>query len=141
MSLQVIPISSLPNQSFNVQLSVDNKPLTLGVRISFNEMASYWILRISDVFDNVLIDSIPMLVGTWPAANLLQQQKYLNIGSRYVVNVSSLIAAQPSSVGYGGGSYGGEGFGGDNGMSGFDWPDNLNLGRDFQLWIDDTPVT
>jgi len=140
MSLQVIPIRPSPNQLFSVQLDLNGRPLTLNVAFRYNEMASYWVLSISDASNNLLLDSIPCLTGTWPAANLLVQQKYLNIGAWYVVNVSNLVAAQPSVLGYGGGGFGGSSYGGDSGMSGIDWPNNLNLGLDFQLWVDDTPT-
>lgn len=143
MSLQVIPLNSAPNQSFTVQLNVDDKPLSLNVNLSYNEMASYWILAILDIANNLLVDSVPMLTGSYPAGNLLEQQRYLNIGAWYVVNVSNVILNSPlesgASAGYGGGNYGSGGFGGDEGMSGYDWPNDTNLGTDYQLWVDDTP--
>ena len=120
MSLQVIPLTTSPNQSLTVQLTVDGSPLTLNITVEYDQMAGYWILGISDVNNNLLIDSVPMITGSYPAGNLLEQQRYLGIGSWYVVNVSNLI---PDSVNSGG----------------VDYPDNTNLGTDFQLWVDDTP--
>lgn len=140
MSLQVIPLSSAPNQSFTAQLNVDGSPLTLNITVRYNQMASYWVLSISDVNNNLLIDSVPMITGSYPAANLLEQQKYLGIGSWYIVNVSNLIPVQSSSQGYGLRGFGSGPYGGDIGMVNFDWPGDSNLGSDFQLWVNDTPA-
>jgi hypothetical protein len=137
MSLQVIPLSSLPNQEFSVQLDLNGNPLVLNVVISYNEMASYWTLTVSDTFNNLLLDSIPLVVGSWPAANIMHQYDYLKIGAWYIINVSNLVAAQTFSIGYGEGGYGGGPYGGSVGGGGSDWPNNTNLGTDFQLWIED----
>lgn len=137
MALQVIPLSSLPNQEFSVQLNLNGNPLVLNVVISYNEMASYWTIKISDNLNNLLLDSVPFVVGSWPAANILHQYDYLNIGSWYIINVSNLNAAQMLPYGYGEGGYGGDPYGGESGSSGVDWPSNMNLGTDFQLWIED----
>lgn len=140
MSLQKIPLTNSPNQNFTVQLQVDGRPLTLTVTIKYNEMAGYWILSISDYANTLLIDSIPMICGSYPAANLLQQQKYLNIGSWYVVNVANLLPTGSSGLGYGQGFYGQGPYGGSSGQGGEDYPDSNNLGTDFELWVDDTPL-
>lgn len=139
MSLQQIPLTNSPNQSFTVQLQVDGRPLSLNLTVKFNEMAGYWILSISDVNNRLLIDSVPMITGGYPAANILQQQRYLAIGSWYIVNVSNIIPNTVSGVGYGQGFYGFGGYGGESGLSGIDFPDDTNLGIDFQLWVGDTP--
>lgn len=139
MSLQQIPITNNPNQSFTVLLQVDGAPLTLNLTISFDEMAGYWILSISDVNNNLLIDSVPMICGNYPAANLLQQQKYLGIGSWYIINVANSTPTGASGVGYGEGFYGEGPYGGQSGQGGEDYPDANNLGTDFQLWVNDSP--
>jgi hypothetical protein len=151
MSLQVVPLSTAPNQSFAAALNVDGAALTLNLDIHFNEMAGYWVMSISDANNNLLIDSVPMLTGSWPAGNLLAQQQYLKIGSAYIVNVSNINSVSPSSTaaggdigfgqgGFGQGGYGGAGYGGSTGLGGLDYPDDTNLGTDFELWWDDTPV-
>ena len=140
MSLQVITLTNSPNQSYTVNLNVDGSPLTLNITISYNEMAQYWILAIYSANNQLLIDSVPMLTGNYPAGNLLEQQKYLNIGSWYVVNVSNLSVDAGTETGYGEGPYGAGGYGGELGQGGFDYPNSTNLGTDFQLWVDDTPL-
>jgi len=140
MSLQVIPLSTSPNQSFTVQLTVDGSALQLNVTLSYNQMAGYWILSISDINNNLLIDSVPALTGSYPAANILEQQAYLRIGSWYIVNVSNITPQSGSEIGYGEGFYGAGPYGGEAGLGGTDYPNDTNLGTDFQLWIDDTPT-
>lgn len=139
MSLQQIPLTNSPNQSLTVQLDVDGVPLTLNLTVSYNEMAGYWVLSISDVNNNLLIDSVPMLTGGYPSANILQQQKYLNIGSWYIINIANGIPT--GSQGYGQGGYGQGNYGGAAGQGGVDFPDSTNLGISFQLWVNDTPLS
>ncbi len=139
MALQVVPLTNSPNQSFTAQLQVDGAPLSLNLEINYNEMAGYWVMSISDVNNNLLIDSIPLITGSYPAANLLEQQKYLAIGSWYIINVSNLISETGSETGYGQGAYGAGPYGGQLGQGGVDYPNSTNLGTDFQLWVGDTP--
>src|SRR6185312_15137310 len=134
MSLQVVPLTNSPNQTYTVQLNVDGQALTLNITVSYNEMAGYWMLGIYDASNNLIIDSIPMLTGNYPAGNLLEQQRYLNIGSWYLVDVSNLSVESGSSVGYGEGPFGGGPYGGQVGQGGTDYPNSTNLGTDFQLW-------
>lgn len=114
MASQIIPVSSNPNQTLAVSLSIDNKTVTLQLRLRFNEMAGYWVMAISDRNGMLLVDSIPMLTADYPAANLLQQHAYLGIGSAYVLNASGVA---------------------------LDYPDANSLGSDFVLLWDDTPLT
>lgn len=142
MSLQLVPINSAPNQSFTAALTVDGKPLSLNLQIRYVEMAGYWVMTISDVNNNLLIDSIPMICGGYPAGNLLQQQRYMAIGSAYIVNVSNSNGAGGSiGFGYGQGGYGQGPYGGGIGFGGVDYPNESNLGVDFSLWWSDTPAS
>jgi hypothetical protein len=141
MSLQAVSVSNAPRQSFKALLLVDNRALTLNLAITYNEMAGYWVLRISDVNNQVLVDSIPMLTGEYPAANLLEQHQYLGIGSAYLVDISNISLSTPvASIGYGEGGYGLGGYGG-TGLKegGIVYPNQSNLGTDFHLWWGDTP--
>lgn len=113
MASQILPLTNAPDQTMSVSLTVDGAPLTLGLRIRFSEIAGYWVLTIKDRRGGLLVDSVPLLTGYYPAANLLQQQAYLGIGSAYLLNVSGTDA---------------------------DHPDATNLGRDFLLLWDDTPT-
>ncbi len=140
MSLQLVPLTNSPNQAFSVQLQVDGLPLTLSLAINFNEMAGYWVMSISDINNNLLISSIPLLCGTYPAANLLQQQRYLKIGSAFIINAGNTTPSGGSGEGYGQGGYGQGPYGGQSGQGGEDYPDASNLGTGFQLWWGDSPL-
>lgn len=91
--MQVIPLNSNPNQSFNITLSVDNKNLTLGFYIAYNEIAGYWFMNIADKDGNKLLSGIPLLVGY----NLLRQYKYLNIGSAYMAKIDNITDENANS--------------------------------------------
>jgi hypothetical protein len=108
---QIIPLDNSPNQQFTATLNVDGSPLTLQFKIYYNEMAGYWMMDIADANGNPLLASRPLITGSWPAANLLQQFAYLKIGSAYIINASG---------------------------SAMDYPDKTNLGTDFVLLWDDT---
>lgn len=111
MANQIIPLGTAAAQSLQVALSVDGRPITLRLTIRFNEMAGYWVMTIANSTGVVLLDSIPLVTGSYPAANLLQQYGYLGIGSAYVINASGVAQ---------------------------DYPDGTNLGSDFLLLWGDT---
>jgi Domain of unknown function (DUF6983) len=92
---QVIPLTTAPNQTFSVQLTVNSKPLTLNFSLSYSEMAGYWQLAVSDVNSNLLIASVPLITGWYPAANLLGQYQYLQIGSAYLLNTGNANTDYP----------------------------------------------
>jgi hypothetical protein len=85
---QILPVTSDPYQKLSVSLSVDDQVLNLNLVLSYNEIAGYWTVAISDAAGNLLVDSLPLITGVWPAANLLGQFGYLKIGSLYVLNIS-----------------------------------------------------
>jgi len=76
---QIIPLSNAPNQTLSVALNVDGAVLRLNLFITYSEMAQYWLMSIFDSRNNLILSSIPLITGSWPAANLLQQQGYLKI--------------------------------------------------------------
>ena len=89
MATQIIPLTSDPNQQFQITLSVDDSNRTLSFSLSYNEMAEYWIMAITDpAMNTVLLDSIPLVPGDYPAANILSQYAYFGIGSAYVIKAS-----------------------------------------------------
>jgi hypothetical protein len=90
--MYIIPLTSDPDQTFISTISVDDKNLTLMFRLRYNTIASYWFLAIADSKGNVLIDSLPLFTGQ----NLLQQYRYLNIGSAYLVQNGKTYTENPS---------------------------------------------
>ncbi len=113
MASQLVPVTNAPNQSFAVSLNVDSRVLVVQLSVRFSEIAGYWVLTIRDRSGNALVDSVPMITGAYPAANLLQQHRYLGIGSLFLVNASGVSSG---------------------------WPDATNLGSDFVLLWSDSPT-
>jgi hypothetical protein len=113
MAAQIIPLTSAANQSFNVQLQVDGQPLTLTINIAWSTMAGYWVMDIFDAVGNPLARSVPLITGSYPAANILGQQVYLAIGSAFMLN---------------------------GGNANADYAGVANLGTDFTLLWSDTPL-
>jgi hypothetical protein len=110
MADQFIPVTSAPNQMQSVTGNINGALLTLQFGFYFSEMSGCWIMRILDKSGNLLLDSIPVICGEWPAANLLASYGYLGIGSLYIINMSGIK---------------------------LDYPGPTNLGTDFQLmWSD-----
>lgn len=110
---QFISLNSSPNQQLSVALSINGGTVTLQLAVRFNEMAGYWVMSIADPQGVPLISTIPLVTGTYPAANLLLPYQYMNIGSAYVINISGVTSP--------------------------DYPNANNLGTDFQvLWDDNT---
>ena len=95
MSSQIVPLTSLQNQTLAVQLTVDAAPLTLNLTASYSTMAGYWQLTVADVNGNVLLASVPLITGWYPAANLLAQYGYLQIGSAYLLNTGNAASDYP----------------------------------------------
>lgn len=113
MSAQIVPLTSEPNQTFTAQLSIDGQAVKLQLGVRFNQMAAYWVLSVADAAGNPLLDSVPMLTGSYPAANILAPYAYLKIGSAYIINASGTTQDAPAGT---------------------------NLGTDFVLVWDDTPA-
>ena len=95
MSSQIIPLTSLNNQTFAAQLTVDSKSLTLNFTLSYSPMAGYWQMSIANVNGVPLIASMPLITGRYPAANMLAQYQYLKIGSAYLLNTGNAPADYP----------------------------------------------
>ena len=114
MALQKIPLDNSPNQNFQTTLTVDGRNITLNFHLSFNETAGYWVMTIIDpLTGSIILDSIPLVTGQYPAGNMLEPHSYLGIGSAFLINISG---------------------------SPMDFPDDTNLGTDFVLlWGDTIP--
>ena len=99
---QIIPLTNAQNQTLNVSLSVDGNVLRLTLFITYSEMAQYWVMSVSDSAGTLLLSSIPLITGTWPAANILAQFGYLKIGSAYVINLGQVPDDYPNADELGG---------------------------------------
>lgn len=107
---QIVPLTNDANRTIQTTVQVDSKNITLKLFFHYNETAKYWCMRITNSDNTVLVDSLPLLTGAYPAANLLHQYQYLKIGSAYIVKTT---------------------------QSDLDYPDDTTLGTTFQLvWSD-----
>lgn len=89
MAVQIVPLTQAPNQTFTVQLIVDDAPLTLNFSLAYSAMAGWWQLVVSNARNVILISSVPLVTGYYPAANMLAQYGYLQIGSAYLLNTGN----------------------------------------------------
>lgn len=107
----IIPLTTLPDQTFTITLPINNKNVELSFRIRYNTEAGYWTMGIIDTATSTqIIDSVPLLMGQYPAANMISQLEYLGIGGMAIV---------------------------PNGTPKTDSPDDTNLGSDFLLIVGD----
>ena len=97
MSAQIIPLTTSPQQTLQVALPVDGNILRLQLEIYFSEMAQYWIMDISDTSGKLILASLPMITGDWPAANILAQYGYLRIGSAQIINLGQVPDDYPAA--------------------------------------------
>ncbi len=101
MAYKIVPLTADPNQSLTITLPINNENITLGLAIRYNSIANYWVMTISDGNGNLLIDSLPLVQGDYPAADILGQYQYLNIGSAFIVNASNSELDIPNDISLG----------------------------------------
>jgi hypothetical protein len=91
MSIQIIPLTSDSIQQFQVNISVNNVILNLALTVEWNRVGGYWVMSVTNVITGILLlDSIPLICGNYPAANILGPYLYLNIGAAYIINASGV---------------------------------------------------
>lgn len=101
MATKIIPLTSDPDQFFTCNLPIDNKNITLSFRLRYNSVAEYWVITIADVYGSPVLDSLPLLDGVYPSANLLGQYKHLNIGSAYIAKNGKVDGDRPNDTNLG----------------------------------------
>ena len=98
----IIPLTAEPNQSFVCTIPVDSKNVTLFFQLRYNDIAGYWVMTLTDASTGViLLDSVPVLTGEYPAADLLGQYQYLLLGSAVLINDSGDVLDTPSDLNMG----------------------------------------
>lgn len=99
MSYNIVPLTTDPNQNFTCTVPVDAKNLTLKFVLRYNTEADYWLMSVSDAqTSQTYIDSLPLITGNYPAADLLEQYAYLGIGSATVVKIGSISGDIPDDT-------------------------------------------
>lgn len=97
----IIPLTTDPDQQMTVTIPVNGQNLTLRLRVRYNSQANYWVMTVQDKYGNVLLDSIPLLVGQYPAADILGQYQYLELGSACLVNLGNTSQDSPDDTSLG----------------------------------------
>ncbi len=67
--------------------------MTLVFRVTYNELAKYWLMDISTAEMGMLVSALPVI----PAQNILEQYQYLGIGSAYVLPRAKVVEQWPSA--------------------------------------------
>lgn len=112
--IQIVPLTTSPNQNLIVPLNIDGAVRDQQLYLHYNEIAHYWVLTFIDANGVTVLDNIPLITGDFPAANILGQFAYLGLGSVYILNASQVD--DPN------------------------YPKGSDLGTDFLMVWDDTPV-
>ena len=87
----IVPMQALPNHSFGCVVPIDGGNTSLRFRLMYNELAGYWVVNISRNGETLLA-GLPMV----PAQDILEQFKYLEIGSAWIVPRSRVAEEWPS---------------------------------------------
>lgn len=87
----IVPMQAIHDHSFRAVVPIDGGNTNLGFRLTYNELAGYWVIDISKDEEPVL-SGLPMV----PAQNLLEQFGYLGIGSMRIIPKSEAQEQWPS---------------------------------------------
>ena len=87
---QIVPMTGIANNKFQSKIYVDGSNIAFTFRLTYNELAKYWLLDIS-VNDEMKISALPLT----PSQNLLEQFDYLGLGSLHVLPRSQLKTQWP----------------------------------------------
>lgn len=94
---QLVPLSPLPNQSPLVTVQVNGGPVSLSINQYYNRIGGFWAMDIATPAGKPLVSSVPLLTGSWPAANVMAPFEYLGIGSWYIINQNGATTDWPNS--------------------------------------------
>lgn len=82
----VVPLSTYPNQTFNIVIPVDGVNRSFKFDLWYNEVAEYWLLTVTDLkSQEVLFRNIPLLTSMNKMLNILNQLNYKEIGMAAVL--------------------------------------------------------
>jgi len=89
--MYIIPLTTEPNQTFSSAIPIDGVNRRFSFDLRYNSIAEYWNLTVKEGLTNIiLIDSLPLMRGQFPAANILEQYSYMKIGSATIVHHGKL---------------------------------------------------
>lgn len=92
-----IPLTNSPNQTFVLNVPVDDENKRFGINLFYNEQGDFWSMTIFDPqTKNGIVSNIPLLSAFSKFSNILEQFSYLNIGSLYVVPMKEDKKSRPT---------------------------------------------
>ncbi len=89
----IVPLQNIPNTTFSSKIPVDGKNISLTFHLTYNELAKYWLVDVSNSEGKMLISALPVI----PAQNILEQYQYLRIGSAYILPRDSVQEQWPTA--------------------------------------------
>jgi hypothetical protein len=101
MTLTVLPVTSDPNQTFEVSLPIDGRNRRLKFFFNWNPIGQYWQFDLYDQNNEgiQLLSNMPVYSIDYPYNNIILRYEYKEVGSLYVVNVgdsTSFTADKPN---------------------------------------------
>lgn len=91
----IVPFAPSTNQTTSVTLPVNNGNITLKFTFTYNTPGGYWFMSVTQN-GTLLLDAVPLVTGEYPAGNILSQYDYMQIGSAYIVPVTSVTTNDPT---------------------------------------------
>lgn len=102
MGLIQIPVSNSFNQSFTLALPLSElQTLSLSFFISWNNIANYWQVDISNPDGTRYVSALPLVLRTGVTANMLDFVEYLNIGKMYLLPLNNSTSQGPGLTDWG----------------------------------------
>ena len=99
MSWQYIPLRPIPDQEFSVTVNVNDENIPIILHLRFNTEGEFWHMDIMDGrTGEMLISNMPLVTGTYPAADRMAQFSHLGIGSVLVLKNTEETAADTTAA-------------------------------------------
>lgn len=97
-----IPITSYPNQKFVCSIPVNGGNIQFIFSLSYNEIAKYWMITISNYRTNeVYCSNIPILFSYGKFLDILHQLRYKNIGKCMIMPIEEENMSMPNDTNLG----------------------------------------
>ena len=89
----IVPFQGIPNHKFSAKVPIDGGNTLLRFRMTYNDIAGYWLV---DIYrnDDLVYSGLPLL----PGQNILEQVGYLGVGSAWIVPRSRVMEQWPSEA-------------------------------------------
>lgn len=94
-----IPLTSDPDQSLQVTVPVDGRSLELKLRLRYNLRGECWTTDVTRAGENTpCLVGLPLLPGIYPHNDLLEQYRYLELGSAFCCQIQPTDLQRPDDA-------------------------------------------